>query len=85
MEGPYLPGGSGGEEPPEDLTELDERALAQYERRFRDFEETLAILGRMSRPKKRRNFSDYTAKNCEEAYSSRWTKAKDGVGRPDTA
>ena len=36
MEGPYLPEGSGGEEPPAELLRLEVRALAQYERRFRD-------------------------------------------------
>ena len=70
MEGPYLPEGSGGEEPPEELPELAERALQQYEQRLRDFEETLRILGSTRRPRRRR-FNEYTAKNCEECWAGR--------------
>ena len=73
MEGPLLPEESEGEEPSAAAREADDWALLAYERRLWDFERTLEILGRVQRPRKRRNFGDYRTKNCEEAI---------GEGRP---
>ena len=82
MEGPYLPEGSGGEEPPAYpqmvviTTErgVEIRASEVYNARMWLFENGLS--GSSSR-KRRRRFSDYTAKNCEEA----WTAgAQEGYG-----
>ena len=68
MEGPYLPEGSGGEQPPEATwTEADNRALEAYEARIRAFEGMLEQTGR--KPKRRRKFHDYTTANCEEAWA----------------
>ena len=58
----------------------EERALAVYEERIAAFERSLNEIGR---PRRRRKFSDYTTKNCEEAWSVRGrsgAKEGDGVG-----
>ena len=70
MEGPYLPEGSGGEEPPEGLSwdDLNERALQQYEQRLLQFELGLNNIGKRQR---RRSLLDYITKNCEEARGQR--------------
>ncbi len=67
---PYWFGGAGGlshERPP--LTASDEELDAYCERLYNEgmayFEAELAA---MKRPRKRRAFSDYTAKNCEESF-----------------
>ena len=63
-ERPYLiPGGSGGEESPEYL-----RALEVYEERMAAFDYWVAS---DRQPRRRRAFSEYTAKNCEEASGSK--------------
>ena len=74
MEGPILPGGSGGKEPPElpgQLALWDERARLQQEKRLMQFEQALDERARGKR-KKRRAFNDYRTKNCEEASSEGW-------------
>jgi len=82
MEGPYLPEGSGGEEPPEEPNELvcDMLALMVYNARMEAFE--AAVLHRkVSTVRKRRQKGDYTTKNCEEAYGrGGGSEADDGVG-----
>ena len=60
-ERPYLPEGSGDEESPEEPGD----SLGGYEERMWAFERMLDKMGR--RPK-RRLLSDYTKKNCEEAW-----------------
>ena len=64
LEGSFLPGGSGGEQSPEDL-----RALEVYEERMRGFETGLWLMG--LRPHRRNDFRDYQRKNCEEAWGGR--------------
>ena len=83
MEGPFLPEGSGGEEPPEEPRQLhmwDERVRLQQEKRLLAFEQVLDHVE--AKPRKRRNlFNDYTAKNCEESWGGRpEPKAGDRVG-----
>ena len=73
MEGPILPGGSGGKEPPEEPTQLalwDERARLQQERKMSGFEKVLDKFIQKVR-KRRKLFNDYTRANCEEAYGER--------------
>ncbi len=72
MEGPYLPEGSGGEEPPEDTQAAfwDDRVRAQLLRKERAFERAQEALTSKRRVR-RHSFSDYTAKNCEEACGER--------------
>ena len=73
MEGPYLPEGSGGEQPPEEpkelvgeeLTGAIERAAVVYNARMLLFEEQAN-----RKPRKRRSMNDYRTKNCEEAWGS---------------
>ena len=79
MEGPILPGGSGGEESPEEPLWLRVRAEAQYLRRLAAFEASLHVKGR-KRP--RRMFRDFTIKNCEEAWggSPAGSQEADGLG-----
>jgi len=63
-------GGLSGERPPlENLTdmEIDILAESEYNRRMGLFEAAVAA---DRRPPRRRGFSDYTTKNCEEAYHS---------------
>ena len=81
MEGPILPEGSGGEEPPEELpdTWVDENGRSDaYEERMYAFERLFDNPTPVRR--RRRRFSDYTAKNCEEAVPARDREAEDGVG-----
>ena len=59
--GPYLPEGSGDAESPEEL-----RASEVYAARMWLFENPVRFTLR-----KRRRFSDYTTKNCEEAFRAR--------------
>ncbi len=67
------PGGLFGERPPaedvQDLTDLDMDKLAEvwYNRSLAHFEAVSAV-GR--RPRAKRRFHDYTAKNCEEAFGN---------------
>ena len=70
MEGPYLPEGSGDEESPEEpnWSYMDERALRQYEERLAQFDSWVLMPWGV---RKRRKLSDYTAKNCEEAWGGR--------------
>ena len=71
MEGPFLPEGSGGEEPPEELDwAIDAKISAQMLRKERVF---ITAVGRQGGhgQSKRRRFSDYTVKNCEEARGER--------------
>ena len=73
MEGPLLPGGSGGKEPPEEPQEENKRSV--------DKQAELWYTGSMARfaqaldgPKRRarkERLSDYTTKNCEEAWGYR--------------
>ena len=74
MEGPILPEGSGGEEPPEEPQEDEEallRAEGVYQARMWRFEQVLDKS--RTKPKKvRRRLSDYTERNCEEAGAERW-------------
>ena len=72
MEGPLLPGGSGGEEPPEDpqLALWAQKAADDYELSMRAFEDNTGDRGRSYR-KRRHRFSEYTAKNCEESWAGR--------------
>ena len=63
MEGPYLPEGSGGEQPPEWL----QRQLVAYAAGLEAAYGT-PVRGRRG---KRRALSDYTTKNCEEAWGDR--------------
>ena len=71
MERSYLPEGSGGEEPPEEPSAIqDEAALEAYEERMAAFERSLPFVGTSRR---RRRMSDYTVKNCEECVASRWS------------
>jgi len=66
-EGSFLPEGSGDEQSPELVDDVGEgRALQVYEERMAVFEQGLARMPRNSY-RKRRRFSDYTVKNCEEA------------------
>ena len=78
MEGPILPEGSGGEEPPEWTAEadlsLEERALQQYEARMRSFADGLFYLG--PKRKRRRTISGYRAKNCEETWGNRFSEGR---------
>ena len=68
MEGLLLPEGSGDAESPEEPKGCGvERALEVYEERLAAFERGLSLLGRAA---KRRRFSDYTTKNCEEAWGA---------------
>ena len=62
MEGPLLPEGPGGEEPPEEPQGHQEK----YELGL----SAAALEGRAA-PVRRRRFSDYTNKNCEEASGER--------------
>ena len=68
MEGPLLPEGSGGEEPPEWPRDPDEEAAMTYNARMWLFERNITDSSGHSVRRKRRAFSDYTAKNCEEAW-----------------
>ncbi len=81
MEGPYLPEGSGGEQPPEELSPED---LAQegYEGRMRAFDALWEPSG-ARKVRKRRYMSDYTTKNCEEAWGqwAQGSEADDRLGR----
>ena len=72
MEGPYLPEGSGGEEPSEELTNRVSRAAEVYNARMWLFSK---IIEEGHTVRKRRRLSDYTAKNCEEAYGSERNRA----------
>ncbi len=71
MEGPCLPEGSGGEEPPEEPYQLalpwkDENGRSDvYEERMYAFERLFDFS--KGKRKKRRRFHEYTEKNCEEA------------------
>ena len=81
MEGLLLPEGSGGEEPPEepqDVLDASERAMELYNAKMWLFEQGLS--GHTVR--RRRRMSDYTTKNCEEAYGGREGRPAeaDGVG-----
>ena len=67
MEGPFLPEGSGDAESPE----LAQRAAEQYEFSMRAFHDATGERGRLMRLRRRRSLSEYTAKNCEEAYGGR--------------
>ena len=67
MEGPCLPEGSGGEEPPEEPKDPDMLALMVYNARMEAFE-AAALFRKVSAVRKRRSKSDYTTKNCEEAW-----------------
>jgi len=80
MEGPYLPEGSGGEEPPEELSP-DDLAQEAYEGRMLAFD-ALWEPSRAPKRRKRRQMGDYTAKNCEEAYGQRGegSAANDSLG-----
>ena len=84
MEGSLLPEGSGGEEPPADPKRsaprgVDIQAEMWYHRKVRAFERVLE--GRTPRGTRRRKaFSEYTARNCEEAYGEGAGKAHDRVG-----
>ena len=72
MEGPILPEGSGGEEPPAvvQFPMWNERVRIQQERRMAVFE--LALEGYTPAMRQRRgSFNDYRIKNCEEASGSR--------------
>ena len=62
------PGGLPGERPPADATdaELDAYAEWWFNRSLEHFEANTARVRAGTR--KRRKLSDYTAKNCEEAY-----------------
>ena len=67
MEGPLLPEGPGGEEPPEwpgDGSAESEQAFGVYQERLDAFERLFVY----PRGKRRRRMSDYTCKNCEEAW-----------------
>ena len=82
MEGPYLPEGSGGEEPPEEPSQeiserAFERALHVYEERLFAFEKGLESIMR-STMRRRKSVRDYITKNCEEALGERNQK-KDGM------
>ena len=62
------PGGLSGERPPvQEMSdaELDEWAVVSYNRSMALFEAMVAVA---RRPRRRRKFRDYQAKNCEEAY-----------------
>ena len=77
VEGSLLPEGSGDAQSPVDPWGQG-GALDVYEERMVAFERSLDGMGAPA--KRRRRFSDYTAKNCEEASGER--AAKDhGVGR----
>ena len=67
MEGPILPEGSGGEEPPEE----PRRAELVYNARMAGFEALWAGQAAPGRTERKRRFSDYTEKNCEEAWGAR--------------
>jgi len=72
MEGPFLPAGSGGAEPPEEapVPDLEERVRLQQEKRMFGFEK--AQEGYSSpRRKRRHSFDDYAQRNCEEASAER--------------
>ncbi len=71
MEGPHLPEGSGGEEPPEELSQFELNLLAAevYEARMWLFDHVVMMGGHTVR--KRRKIGDYTTKNCEEAWGQR--------------
>ena len=71
MEGPYLPEGSGDEESPEELRDIEERALAQYEERLYAFERSLDQMRPTRWVRRRRMVGDYKTKNCEEALGER--------------
>ena len=64
MEGPLLPQGSGDGQSPEDL-----QAQEAYDARMWRFE--VLVTSSRAVQRKRRAFSDYTDKNCEEAYGGR--------------
>ena len=81
MEGPCLPEGSGGEQPPEEL-DYGQRAAEAYNARMWLFERGLSETGARKRLK-RGGFSDFTVKNCEEAYGHRFgavSAEEHGVG-----
>jgi len=61
--GPFLPGGSGGEYPPEEPW-IERRMQEAYNARMWLFIKAQEQV----KSKRRRAFSDYTSKNCEEAY-----------------
>ena len=71
MEGPYLPEGSGGEEPPEELS-LDvlacTKAYVEYHRRMSAFKDVVGLRELPVAKRARRRMHDYTTKNCEEAF-----------------
>ena len=79
MEGPYLPEGSGGEQPPEDLEGAVQHLAEVYNARMWLFSR---IIEEGHRVRKRRRFSDYSTKNCEEAYGAKGSRdaAGDRVG-----
>ena len=65
-----IPEGSGGEEPPEGLIKsAEDRAKLVYGARMVLFAE--ATQWRAAKRRTRRFMSDYTAKNCEEAWGGR--------------
>ena len=67
-------GGTSGEVPPLEASdeEIDLLAEGEYARRMSMFQ---AMLAAARRPPVRRYFSDYTTKNCEEAYNYAASKA----------
>jgi len=69
MEGPLLPEGSGGEEPPEELPDHTLRAAEAYNSRMWLFEQMLSSHNWRKRRRKGRNV--YETKNCEEAWGDR--------------
>ena len=71
MEGLFLPEGSGGEEPPaRPGKNSDENGRSDvYQQRMYMFERLFDFP--TSKSRKRRPFSDYTARNCEEAWAGR--------------
>ena len=85
MEGPFLPEGSGDAESPEEPLHLmgeDKNGRSDvYQQRMYAFER-LFVYSMPKGKKKRRMFSDYTCKNCEEAYGEGGSSPKDhSVGR----
>ncbi len=78
MEGPLLPEGSGGEEPPAWLR----RQLEAYARGL----EAAAFYVGPAKKRRRRPIRGYTIQNCEEAIADRGRQgatSADGLGRYD--